>query len=154
MPFADAQSTVETCVEDCVQIGPSAAEAEGTAAVPAAAPKTTLQLEAPAEGANELKAQAAQPAAELVPGLVTVPAKPGAHKVQAATEPAAALASVEMPCGQAVQLDELAGAKLPAGHARQPVALDVPTFLTTPVNPGAQTLQAATEVLPVADAAV
>ena len=69
--------------------------------------------------------QATQPAA--VPGLVTAPAKPGAHTVQAATEPAAALATVQAPCGQAVQLDELAGAKEPAAHAAHepaPAAVD------------------------------
>ena len=36
----------------------------------------------------------------------------------------------------------------------QPDALEVPGFVTVPAKPGAHTLQAATEVLPVADAEV
>ena len=58
--------------------------------------------------------QAAQPAADSVPGLVRVPAKPGAQMVQAAT--AVLLVSeavVEMPAGHAVQLGAPAAAQPP-----------------------------------------
>jgi hypothetical protein len=55
--------------------------------------------------------QAAQPAAETVPGLVTTPAKPAAHMVQAATEVLLVCeAVVVMPRGQVVQLVALAEA--------------------------------------------
>jgi len=53
--------------------------------------------------------QATQPAAEAVPGLVTVPAKPAAQIVQAATEVLLVCeAVVVMPEGQLVQLVALA----------------------------------------------
>ena len=55
--------------------------------------------------------QAAQPAEEAVPGLVTVPAKPGAQIVHAATEVLLVCdAVVVMPEGQLVQLVALAEA--------------------------------------------
>jgi hypothetical protein len=55
--------------------------------------------------------QAAQPAAVAVPGLVTVPAKPRAQIVQAATEVLLVCeAVVVMPEGQLVQLVALAEA--------------------------------------------
>jgi hypothetical protein len=72
--------------------------------------KTTVQLEAPALGAKELKAQAAQPAAADVPGLETAPAKPGAHCVQAATDDATTPEPVQTPGGHDEQLTEFAGA--------------------------------------------
>ena len=54
---------------------------------------------------------AAQPAAEAVPGLVTVPAKPAAQIVQAATEVLLVCeAVVVIPEGQFVQLVALAEA--------------------------------------------
>ena len=74
------------------------------------APKTTVQLEAPAFGATELKAQAVQPAAADVPGLETAPAKPGAHCVQATTEAATTPEPVHTPGGHDEQLTEFAGA--------------------------------------------
>lgn len=104
MPFADEYMAPEGCANTCFQIGLGTEEAAGMLS------KSAVQLAAPALGANELKAQAAQPAAADVPGLVTAPAYPGAHTVQAATEPATTPASGHTPGGQGVQLDELAGA--------------------------------------------
>ena len=67
--------------------------------------------------------QAEQPAALAVPELVTVPAKPGAQMVQAATEVLpAAKPVVEMPRGQAVQLAAPAPAYKPAAHNAQDTA--------------------------------
>ena len=67
---------------------------------------------------------AAQPAALSVPGLVTVPAKPGAQIVQAATEVLLVCeAVVVMPRGQLAQLVALAEAEYaPAVHGKQRLA--------------------------------
>ena len=130
-------------------MGPSA----GADRAPAEAPNSAAQLEAPATGANELNAQAAQPAALAVPGLVTEPAKPGAQTAQAATEGLPGPV-VEMPGGHEVQLAAFARENVPAAQATHPRALAVPGLSTAPTNPGAQMLQADTDVIPVAELAV
>jgi len=52
--------------------------------------------------------------------------------------------------GQTAQLEVPALALKPAPHAEQPAAFIVPPFVTLPAKPGAQIVQAATEVLPAA----
>ena len=65
-------------------------------------------------------AQIEQPAASGVPGLVTVPAKPGAQSVHALTdEPPATPPVVVMPAGQGVQDAAPPAEKVPAGHGMQ-----------------------------------
>jgi hypothetical protein len=49
------------------------------------------------------------------------------------------------------QLDALAGAKDPAAHAAQPIALVVPGLTIVPAKPGAQIAQASTDTLLVPD---
>ena len=106
-----------------------------------------------------------------MPGLVTAPKYPGAHTVHAATDVLpTAPPVVVMPAGQEVQLAERAdayepaaqfeqatepaAAKVPAAQRLQPVANGVPGRKTVPAKPGAQIVQAATEVLLVCEAVV
>ena len=64
------------------------------------------------------------------------------------------LAIVEIPEGHEVQIDAPAPAYEPAAHEVHPAEFVVPEFVTVPAYPGAQMVQAATDVLPVADPVV
>ena len=64
------------------------------------------------------------------------------------------LAIVEIPEGQEVQMDAPAPANEPAAHALHPAEFTVPEFVTVPAYPGAQMVQAETDILPVADPVV
>ena len=96
---------------------------------------------------------ALQPAAVKRPGFVIAPAKPGAQTVHAATA-VLPVASVETPVGQLVHEAAPAAAYWPAGQAAQPAALAEPPPETVPAKPGAQMVQAETDVLPSAEPVV
>ncbi len=90
-----------------------------------------VQVEAPA-AEYEPVAHAVQPAALAKPLFVTVPAKPAAHCVQAATAVLPAL-GVVMPVGQLVQDDGVPPAEYePAAQIVQPAAFAKPLFDTVP----------------------
>ena len=89
-----------------------------------------VQVEAPA-AEYEPDAHAAQPAALVAPLFVTVPAKPAAHCVHAATDVLPAL-GVVMPVGQLVQLETLPAEYEPAVQIVQPAAVAAPLFVTVP----------------------
>jgi hypothetical protein len=59
-----------------------------------------------------------------------------------------------MPVGSGEQAAAPASEKVPAPHAAQPAAESVPGLVTAPAKPGAQMVQAATEVLLVCEAVV
>ena len=75
---------------------------------------------------------AVQPAALAAPLFVTVPAKPAAHRVHAATDVLPSL-RVVMPVGQLVQDDGVPPAEYePAAQIVQPAAVAAPLFVTVP----------------------
>jgi hypothetical protein len=112
------------------------------------------------------------PDALVVPGFVTVPAYPGAQIVQAdidvlpvanpvvdtpvghEEQEVAPSEDMYLPAGQDEQNLTPAEEKLPAKQIIQPEALIVPGSLTVPAYPGAQIVQAETDVLPVAEPVV
>lgn len=75
-----------------------------------------------------------QPDALVVPGFVTVPAKPGAQIVQAEMDVLPVKESVvDMPVGHVEQNDAPAADLYePAVHAVHPPAFTVPEFVTIP----------------------